>query len=155
MRYMGIDFGSKRVGIALSDGGCRVAFPHSVLKNTPSLVAEVKKLSVENGIAGIVMGESRDLKGGFNPIMKDILAFKEDLERELGVEVSLEPEFFTSAAANRQMRPNKPDGRIRSGRTMQKQGSLLDASAAALILQSYLDRQNHESNANSDANNHE
>ncbi len=71
------------------------------------------------------MGDSRDFKGNPNPIMKDVDFFKGELERELHLPVFLEPEFMTSQQAEREQ-----------GAT-----ALLDASAAAIILQSYLDRE--------------
>jgi putative Holliday junction resolvase len=125
MRYMGIDFGSKRIGIALSDEGNTVAFPNSVLASGPGLIEEVGILCAKNDVTAIVLGESKDYQGNYNKIMAKAFEFKNAAERELKLPVIFEPEFLTSAQAERQ------------GDT-----SMLDASAAALILQSYLDKIN-------------
>lgn len=121
-RFMGIDYGSKRVGIALSDEGGVIAVPKAVLPNNRFLFGEVKNLCEGHGVEEIVLGESMDFKGNSNPIMKDILLFKGELERDLHLPVHLEPEFMTSHQAARE----------------QGNHALLDASAAAIILQSYL-----------------
>lgn len=123
-RLMGIDFGSKRVGIALSDEGGKFAMPRAVLPNDRTLFGEIKNMCKAHEVKAIVMGESRDFKGNANPIMKDILFFKGELERELQLPVYLEPEFMTSQEAAHQ--PGEH--------------TFLDASAAALILQSYIDK---------------
>ena len=121
---MGIDFGTKRVGVALSDEGASFAFPHSVVENTNKLFENICKIAAEEKVQKIVMGESRDFQGKPNPIMRDILVFKGRLEKEGNFEVILEPEFLTSAEAER----------------IQGKHEHIDASAAALILKSYLDR---------------
>ncbi len=123
-RLMGIDFGSKRVGIALSNEEGQFAMPKAVLPNDRYLFTEIKRMCEAYGVTEIVMGESKDFKGNDNQIMKGINLFKGELERDLGLPVHLEPEFLTSHQAA-QTQGNSP---------------LLDASAAALILQSYLDR---------------
>lgn len=123
-RLMGIDFGSKRVGVALSDEDHKFAMPKAVLPNDRTLFGEIKNLCSAHEVEAIVMGESYDYKGNANPIMKDILFFKGELERDLGLPVFLEPEFMTSDAAAK----------------IQGENAMLDASAAALILQSYLDK---------------
>lgn len=124
MRYMGIDYGSKRVGIALSDESGKFALPHSVIKNSSKLVDDLNTIICESDVGVIVMGESKDFKGKENEIMKDVHAFKQKIEDLLGKTVVYEPEFLTSHAAQR----------------FQGKNDMHDASAAALILQSYLDR---------------
>lgn len=124
MRLLGIDYGSKRVGIALSDEGSQFAMPLIVLKNSKNLLKEIAGLALENNIKEIVLGESKDYKGKANTILPESLNLKMDLEKE-GFIVHLEPEFMTSVNAER----------------FQGKNDMLDASAAALILQSYLDKQ--------------
>lgn len=126
-KYLGIDYGEKRVGIALSDDDAKFAMPRAVLPNDRTLFSEVKNMCDAHKVKAIVIGESKDYKGNENPIMKHIKFFKGELERELHLPVHFEPEFMTSQEAARTQGPNSP---------------LLDASAAAIILQSYLDRKN-------------
>lgn len=127
-RFLGIDFGSKRVGIALSDETNTIAMPKAVLPNDRYLFTEVKNLCEGHKVSAIVMGDSVDFKGNPNPIMKDALFFKGELERDLGMTVHLEPEFMSSQQAAREQGENK----------------LLDASAAAIILQSFLNGLKHK-----------
>ena len=128
MRFLGIDYGTKRVGLALSDEDGQLAFPKSVLSNTKDLAMDIKKICVEESISGIVVGESRDLDGTPNPLMEDIEIFMEQLKKEIDVPLYLEPEFFTSHQAQK----------------IQGKNDMLDASAAAIILQSFLDKENNK-----------
>ena len=80
------------------------------------------------------MGESRNFAGEKNEVMEDIEQFKQDIGELAGVSVHYEREFFTSAMAARQFAPE--EGSRKANPSQEK----LDASAAALILQSYLDR---------------
>lgn len=125
MKLLGIDYGSKRVGIAFSDENGEFAIPSVVLNNTKNLLKEVLDLAKEKEIKEIVIGESKNYKGEANTILKESLKFKTELEKE-GYIVHLEPEFMTSANAER----------------FQGKNDLIDASAAALILQSFLDKRN-------------
>lgn len=125
MKLLGIDYGSKRVGIAFSDEKGEFAIPFSVLNFSKNILNEVIDLAKEKEIKEIVMGESKNYKGEANTILKDSLNFKSELEKQ-GYIVHLEPEFMTSANAER----------------FQGKNDLIDASAAALILQSFLDKRN-------------
>lgn len=123
MRILGIDYGSKRVGVAVSDEGRQFALPVSVVTNTATLLEEIEKIAIDNESREIVMGESRNYRGEPNEILLDSLEFKKKLEKN-GFTVYFEPEFMTSIQAER----------------WQGKTELIDASAAAIILQSYLDR---------------
>lgn len=127
MRYLGIDFGEKRVGIALSDEDGKIAFPNVVLVNDGDLIKNIVDLCMKNAVEVVVMGESRDYKGQINSIMWKIEGFKKQLEM-IGFKVVFEPEFMTSVQASQITGENK----------------MLDASAAAIILQSYLNRSNNK-----------
>ncbi len=122
MKYLGIDYGTKKVGLALSDDGGSLAFPHSVIPSDGSLFETVESLLKENDIQRVVIGHSVAHDGSENPVMQGAHEFKNRLESENYV-VYLEPEFLTTFQAKR----NTED-------------AMADASAAALILQSFLDR---------------
>jgi putative holliday junction resolvase len=128
MRYLGIDYGSKRVGIALSDVEGQMAFPKAVLPNNRYLIMDIVKLCKSQKVEVIVVGESKDFNMNDNPILASSRFFAQELGRETGCQVEFEPEYMTSAQAER----------------IQGKGALLDASAAAIILQSYLDKQVHK-----------
>jgi putative Holliday junction resolvase len=127
MRILGIDYGTKRVGIALSDEKRQFALPVSVLPNTKNLLSEILKVAEDNKCEEIVIGESRNYKGEPNPIFEEVETLKKQLE-EKNFKVSLELEFMTSQQAER----------------FQGKTDMSDASAAALILQSYLDKKYHD-----------
>jgi putative Holliday junction resolvase len=124
-KYLGIDFGEKRIGIAVSDEDGKIAFPNVVLANDSNLMKNIVDLCMKNTVETVVMGESRDYQGQINPIMWKIEGFKKQLET-IGFKVVFEPEFMTSVQASQVTGENK----------------MLDASAAAIILQSYLNKFN-------------
>ena len=70
MRLLGIDYGHKKVGLALSDEGGRFAFPHNTWPNDKFLVGKIKELCARKD--WIVVGESLDLSGRPNPLMREI-----------------------------------------------------------------------------------
>lgn len=136
MRYLGIDYGSKRVGLALSDESGTMGFPHAIVPNTPRLIDELGVLIAKENIGAAVIGESRTLAGGENPIAKDARALGDAIVERSGIPVFFESEVFTSAEARRA--PAK-EGKSRAP----KKHIAVDASAAALILTSYLSRTTH------------
>jgi len=144
MRYLGIDYGKKRVGVAVSDESGKFALPETVLPNNSSLMNAFKKIIAEKQIGASVLGESKNFKGEDNPIMDEIKEFKSRLEEETGLPVRFELEFMTSAAADR-MNDREAGQSRKSGlklRSPKTKNEMLDASAAAIILQSYLDKLN-------------
>lgn len=124
MRYLGIDYGARKIGLALSDEGGSMGFPHAIIANTPHLVDELCTLIKEREVGAIVMGESKTLGGGHNPIAQDAQLLAQLLHERTKLPVHFESEVFTSAEARR----HAPEG------------AEVDASAAALILTSYLSR---------------
>jgi putative holliday junction resolvase len=124
MRYLGIDYGGKRTGVALSDDKGTIAFPHSVLATGRNLAVELQTLAQKEGATVFVIGRSIDGKGIDNPVMPRVRALAEEL-KAYG-EVVFEDERYSSLHASR----------------MGEENAMHDASAAAIILQSYLDRKN-------------
>jgi putative Holliday junction resolvase len=133
MKCLGVDYGTKKIGIAVSDDTGAVAFPLTTIHSDRNAVSEVAALAQSRHVAMIVIGESRDLNGERNPVMENIEQFKKDLEDLTGLPIAYESELFTSAQAARQF---APDGSRKENPSQEK----LDAAAAALILQGYLDK---------------
>ncbi len=129
MRYMGIDFGTKKIGIALSDEAGVMGFPHAIIPNDGRLIDEILTLIERKNVEAVVMGESRDFSGNENQVAKLAKEFATLLERRSGIRAEFEPEMFTTQEARRDFEgvrvPGSPD---------------VDSSAAALILTSYLSR---------------
>ena len=124
-KYIGVDVGTKRVGIAVSDVGGKIAFPFEVVRSRDA-VARILEIYEEEGAEGVVFGESRTADGEANKVMAEIEAFKDMIEEE-GIEVFLEDESFTTAHVR-----------------MAGMGENIDAGAAALILQRFLDKRREE-----------
>ncbi len=136
--YIGIDYGTKRVGLAVSDEEGRVAFPLEVVGEKDAL-ARASALALERKAKAVVIGESKDLSGRDNPVMTQVRSFADALARAAGAPIIFEPEFMTSAQASRIGRGEHPRNARKQGAPAQEK---LDASAAAVILQSFLDRMN-------------
>ena len=130
MKILGIDYGTKRVGIAVSDDTGSIAFPKAVLKNSHTLLSEIKATIESNNIAEIVVGKSLDTKGEENVLMEYIRQFVDLLQKDIKLPVHLEPEQFTSQEAHK----GKRGGEVSE--------HMIDAAAASLILQRYLDKKN-------------
>lgn len=146
MRYLGIDYGTKRIGVAFSDENGKMAFAYGVIVNigAEKVLAKIKKICAENFVGKIILGKSLNYKGEPNPIMAKIEPFKTVLEKEIGLPVEYQNETLTSAEARRPLsgeRKRPPTLSKRKSPEKEKQARMkVDASAAALILQSYLDK---------------
>lgn len=141
MKYMGIDYGTKRIGIALSDDGGTIAFPRVVIQNTSTLFTELINIIKSESVQEVVVGKSMDQQGNRNIVMEDIDAFVEELERLTKVKVYMEDERFTShflKSFDFTKSIEKPISRDRN----KKQVGNIDAQAAASILQRFLDKNN-------------
>lgn len=125
MRLMGIDFGSKRVGVALSDDKGMMAFPKEVLKNDNDLLKNIVSIIEQEGVKKVIIGHSKDREGGDNPIHERVTEFMTDLTLALPIPIELEPEQYTTQEAVR----------------FQGKNDMTDASAATIILNSYITRQ--------------
>ncbi len=123
MRLLGIDFGSKRVGIAVSDEQQEYAFPKSVLPNDKKLIEKIAALCIELEIEKVVVGDSKDYNREPNKIMEKVVPFVEELRLITRLPIEMQDEMMTSMEAVH----------------LQGKNELLDASAAALILKSYID----------------
>lgn len=126
MKYLGIDYGTKRVGIATSDDGGTMAFPFCVLPNTKTLIADIALICTKEHVQSLVVGDSRNNRNQPNPLMAAVTPFAAALKVETGLPLVFVNEAFSSREA------------------MHIQGDNIhnDASAAAIVLQSHLDRIN-------------
>lgn len=132
MRLLGIDYGEKKIGLAISDETAKFAFPYEVLGNISAkrVLNAVKKIIDKEKITRIILSQSLDFKGEPNPIMKRIENFKILLEKNFKIPVEYENETLTTKQAERASNDN--GCRLKNDK--------VHASAAALILQSYLDK---------------
>jgi len=128
MRYLGIDYGSKRVGLAMSDESGVFAIPFQVLSNSPNLIDDIINICKKYSIGTIIVGESLDFSQKENKIMEEIKPFVQNLKNKSNLEVYMHPEFMTSEEAEQIQGKNK----------------MHDASAASIILKSFLDTLNNK-----------
>src|SRR3989344_9555382 len=99
MRILGIDYGTKRIGFAVSDENYRLAFPKKVVKNNGELFQKIKTIISDENISKIVVGESFDFADLPNALMKEIDFFVSKLKKKFKIPVYLEKEFLTSIEA--------------------------------------------------------
>lgn len=127
VKLLGIDYGTKKVGVALSNDDGTMAFPSAVLKNEGDgeLRKELTALIEREGVEKIIIGHSLNLDGEENSVAEGARELMTDLTLETGLPIELEPEQFTSKEAER----------------IQGRNDMTDASAAAIILNSYITKQ--------------
>lgn len=119
---MGIDYGTKKIGIAFTDESGRMAFPHGVIPNSAKLIDVITGLIKDKRVKEIIIGHSLDKDGTPNKVHEGAESLMLDLTLCTGLPVHLVPEQYSTQAAIR----------------IQGRNNQTDASAAALILESYL-----------------
>ena len=140
MKLLGLDVGEKRIGVAISDPSGVLAFPLTILQcqEEGRDMDEVARLVAENGAGGVVVGLPRSLSGETGPQAEKVLTFVATLKERIEVPLYIYDERLSTVAAQR--RTQEPDrGDRRKGKRPVKKH--LDADAAAIILQGYLDTQ--------------
>jgi len=135
VRVLGVDMGERRVGLALSDPTATVAQPFDVLTLTPRTdVAEaVAEAGRRTGAEMVVVGLPRHMNGQEGEGARKARALAQDLRDRLSIRVEMWDERLTTVAAHRALREQGVSGRQRRDK--------VDKTAAALILQGYLDAQ--------------
>ncbi len=128
MKYLGIDYGSKKVGFAQSDDDGRLAFPLMIAPNDKNLVKDIVELIREMKISTVVIGESVNSQGKPNEIAKGAREFGTTLENSIDVRIVFEKEWFSTVEARKQ--PGKEGSHD------------VDDQAAAIVLQRYLEKVN-------------
>jgi putative Holliday junction resolvase len=134
VRSLGIDYGGKRIGLALSDPEGRIARPLEVFERRSPL-ADVRRIclaTIEEGVEEVVLGLPLEEDGTRGEAAAAVEAFLADLESHLDLPIHLVDERYTTKEAEGALREAGRDGR--SAREN------VDAVAAALILQAHLDR---------------
>jgi len=140
MKYLGIDYGAKRIGLAISDSGGQMATAYGILNNDADFFDEFTSIVKKEGVQALVVGKSHDLKGNPNSIQKHIDIFTQTCEEKLALPVHVYTEIFSSMQAKwgvtKQIRRNTKSNRIDMTHKAPKH---IDAGAAAVVLQSFLD----------------
>lgn len=133
MRTLGIDFGERRIGLALSDAGGRFALPLTTIVRTSDAkaIADIVELARREEVTRLVVGEPRGLDGLQGTAAARAQRFAEQLGRAAGLPVLLVDEALTSVEAERRLREAGLDPR--------RDRMRLDAVAAQILLQEQLD----------------
>src|SRR5215208_8446232 len=133
MRILAIDHGSKRMGIAVSDELEMIAQPLEFILAEPfaSFLARLKELLAEKEVGLVLVGMPRNMDGSYGPAALKVQEFVAALRNAITIPVQTWDERLTSAQANRFL----IEGKVRRQERKQK----VDKTAAAILLQSYLD----------------
>ena len=133
MRILALDYGTKRIGIAVSDELKVIAQPLEFVAAQPfaAVVARLEELIGEKEVELILVGLPRNMDGSYGPAAAKVEGFVEALRGALSVPIKTWDERLTSAQANRAL----IQGNVRRQRRKEK----VDKMAAAILLQSYLD----------------
>ena len=131
MRILALDVGDRRVGIAISDPTGMLARPLAVLKRSGRDYQSIVDLAKEHGVELIVAGFPRNMDGSEGEQARKAKAYLAGLEKHINVPVELWDERLSTFEAQRLM--------IEAGRCARQRRGRIDAVAAAVILQDYLD----------------
>lgn len=137
MRSLGIDFGEKRIGLAISDPAGRFALPLTTLerRNDRSALRQIAEIARENEVGRLVLGEPVGLDGQRGANAERVRRFGERLAELTGLPLELVNEALTTVEAQERLREMGID--VRRGR---KEPARIDALAAQILLQEALDR---------------
>ncbi|MSU44677.1 Holliday junction resolvase RuvX [Candidatus Nomurabacteria bacterium] len=143
MKFLGIDYGTKRIGVAISDENGTIAFPKEIVPNDVNTFKRFSEIIEKENISEMVMGESVDFSGKLNALSARIEVFILELEEKFRLPIHKQKEFLTSVEARRS-KDVKKDFSPSQAHTKVKQikSGRADAKAAAIILQRYLDKTN-------------
>ena len=131
-RVLALDYGEKRVGVALSDALGLTAQPKPFLKNNDDLIKNITLMVNDNQATTIIVGLPLDTSGSHSRKSLEVIAFVEKLSEQLTIEIKTIDERYSTYAATKQLDS--------AGINRKKQKSLIDSQAAAFFLQGYLDR---------------
>jgi putative Holliday junction resolvase len=134
-RIMGIDYGEKRIGIALSDPLLTFAYPFITLQNDSSFLLNLSKIISEKKIIKVILGLPSDRFKSSKELSQKVLELKSEIETKNKIEVILWDEEYSSAIAKEKVIESV------TKKSRRKEKDLLDRHSAAVILQEYLDTQ--------------
>jgi len=132
MRYLAIDYGAKRTGLAICDAGETIASPYSVLHGQKSLVQRIDRVVVSENIEAIVLGLPLNMDDSEGPQARKVRAFAKELQSHIPVPVYFQDERLSSFGAEQKLE----EIGLSKGKKLER----LDALAAAEILQAFLEQ---------------
>lgn len=133
MRYLAIDYGIKRTGLAICDRNETIASPLAVIEGQKGLLKRIEDIIKTEDVGAIVLGLPLNMDDSEGPQAKLVLKFSEQLKADLGILVFLQDERLSSFGAEEKI--------AAAELTRKKKKKRLDAIAAAEILQAFLERE--------------
>lgn len=134
MRYLAIDYGDKRTGLAICDPAEIIASPLTVIEGQKNLLRKIADIVKSENVDAIVLGLPLNMDDSKGPRAKLVLKFAEQLKAQLDIPVHLQDERLTTFGAGDKLAP--------ADFTRKKKKKRLDAVAAAEILQDFLEQKN-------------
>lgn len=133
-RILGIDYGTVRIGLALSDptGTLASPLPHLENKSVPVVRGSLCELIQTHDISRIVVGLPRNMDGSYGPAAENVRKFISQIQEGLSTPIETQDERLTTAQASKQL--------SQMGLNQKEMRKKIDSSSASLILQQYLDR---------------
>jgi putative Holliday junction resolvase len=133
-RFLGIDYGTVRIGLALSDPTGTLASPLQFLENqsTQQVTTALSRLIQTHQIVGLVIGLPRNMDGTYGPSAQKVMDFIGQIQKSISLPITPIDERLTTAQASKQL-----SGIGMNQKQLRKK---VDSSSACLILQQYLDR---------------
>ena len=139
MRYLGLDLGSKTLGVSLSDVTGTIATSYTVIRHDEdynSLIPKIKEIVLEKNIDEIVLGLPKNMNNTLGEKAQLSYDFKNMIEKELNIKVHLIDERLTTKQAT--------DVLLLGDVSRKKRKKVVDSMAATIILQTYLDTKERE-----------
>lgn len=131
-RILAIDYGAKRIGLAVTDPLKMFAIPFDTIPNDKYTFDKLKQIVNEKNVVKIILGNPVKENGEDSLISKDIRKFKSELEKKINLTIELVDERYSSEIASKRILESVPSKKKRRDK------SLIDKNAAAVILEDYL-----------------
>lgn len=137
MRLLGLDVGKKTIGVAMSDPTGTIATGLGVIRRTTLAkdLAEILSIAKANDVELLVVGLPRNMDGTLGPKAREVLEFCKELESFTGLAVKTQDERLSTVSSERAM--------LEADLSRRRRKQLVDKTAAAIILQSYLNSGEH------------
>lgn len=132
-RILGLDIGDRKIGVAVSDPSQVLASPISTIvrDDDAKAINQIASLAKKYGVTHIIIGLPYSLSGAIGKQAEKVLSFKQKIAEALSVEIIMQDERLSSVSANQKLRE--------AGKKGNKLKNEMDAAAATVILQSFLD----------------
>ena len=140
MRYLGLDLGTKTLGVAISDRLGMISNPYKTIKynSQDELISEIIKIILEEDIKEIALGLPKNMNNSIGEAGNRSIAFKELLERNVNIPITLVDERLSTVEAEKYL--------LDADTSRKKRKEVIDAVAASVILNTYIRMKGNEKN---------